>query len=159
MTAHSLSNDATTLLASLAADLADAAYKVVLRHGVGGSWIDMQLDVWRALAATFSDSGWRAAELSSAIEVDEWRESFLSQATDAAYRTALRHGVQGSFLEVELELHGALRRIFERPATQSELGRISVPGVRIVADAVLSRFEKPGDRGTNAGRNCCHNRV
>jgi hypothetical protein len=29
--------------------LTDAAYAVALRHGVSGSWIDLQLDLWRVL--------------------------------------------------------------------------------------------------------------
>jgi hypothetical protein len=36
-------------LASFTAKLTDAAYAVALRHGVSGSWIDLQLDLWRAL--------------------------------------------------------------------------------------------------------------
>jgi hypothetical protein len=36
-------------LASLTATLTDTAYAVVLRHGVSGSWIDLQLELWRAL--------------------------------------------------------------------------------------------------------------
>jgi hypothetical protein len=31
------------------AKLTDAAYAVALRHGVSGSWIDLQLDLWRVL--------------------------------------------------------------------------------------------------------------
>jgi hypothetical protein len=36
-------------LASFTAKLTAAAYAVALRHGVSGSWIDLQLDLWRAL--------------------------------------------------------------------------------------------------------------
>jgi hypothetical protein len=35
--------------ARFAAKLTDAAYAVALRHGVSGSWIDLQLELWRAL--------------------------------------------------------------------------------------------------------------
>jgi hypothetical protein len=35
--------------ARFAAKLTDAAYAVALRHGVSGSWIDLQLDLWRVL--------------------------------------------------------------------------------------------------------------
>src|SRR5262245_11821746 len=48
--------DAGQVLTSFAADLTDAAYSVVLRHGIGGSWIDLQLDVWRVLAATITET-------------------------------------------------------------------------------------------------------
>jgi hypothetical protein len=36
-------------LAKLTARLTAAAYAVALRHGVSGSWIDLQLDLWRVL--------------------------------------------------------------------------------------------------------------
>ena len=49
-------------LASLAAKLTDAAYAVALRHGVSGSWIDLQLELWRAL----TDAIERAESLSAA---------------------------------------------------------------------------------------------
>ena len=35
--------------ARFAAKLTDAAYTVALQHGVGGSWIDLQLELWRVL--------------------------------------------------------------------------------------------------------------
>jgi hypothetical protein len=34
---------------NLAAKLTDAAYPVALRHGVAGSSIDLELDLWKAL--------------------------------------------------------------------------------------------------------------
>jgi|GEM_PF-3757988 len=37
------------LLDNFAAEVADAAYKVALRHGVGDKWLDLQLDLWGAL--------------------------------------------------------------------------------------------------------------
>ena len=39
-------------LENLAAELTAAAYPVVLRHGVGDNWLDMQLDLWKALTET-----------------------------------------------------------------------------------------------------------
>jgi len=36
-------------LENLAAELTDAAYQVVLRHGLGDKWLDLQLDLWGAL--------------------------------------------------------------------------------------------------------------
>ena len=37
---------------ALAAELTAAAYPVALRHGVGGKWLDLELDLWRVLAET-----------------------------------------------------------------------------------------------------------
>jgi hypothetical protein len=36
-------------LDSLVAQLTEAAYPVALRHGDSGSWVDLELDLWRAL--------------------------------------------------------------------------------------------------------------
>jgi hypothetical protein len=50
-------NDATTpdldgLLDTLAAELTDAVYPVALQHGQAGSWVDLELDLWHAVAHT-----------------------------------------------------------------------------------------------------------
>jgi hypothetical protein len=34
---------------NLAANLTDVAYQVALRHGVGDKWLELELDLWRAL--------------------------------------------------------------------------------------------------------------
>jgi hypothetical protein len=39
-------------LERLAAEVATAAYAVALRHGAGGSWLDLELGLWKALART-----------------------------------------------------------------------------------------------------------
>lgn len=154
-TEHSTTNDTATLLAVFAADLADAAYAVVLRHGIGGSWIDVQLEVWRALAETIRETDWQTVDANSLAEFAVWREALLSRATEAAYRTALRHELQGPFVDVELDLHRALRQIMERYATGSRLARVFGPGAQVVADAVLSRVGQQGHRAHDIGC-CCH---
>jgi hypothetical protein len=40
-------------------------------------------------------------------------EHLLARLTDAAYRVALKHGIRGAFLQVELELWSALREVLE----------------------------------------------
>jgi hypothetical protein len=40
------------LLETLAAELTLAAYRVALRTGTEGNWLDLELDLWRALADT-----------------------------------------------------------------------------------------------------------
>ena len=53
---NSATFDSAHALTAFAADLTDAAYSVALRHGIGGSWIDLQLDVWRVLAASVAET-------------------------------------------------------------------------------------------------------
>jgi hypothetical protein len=38
-------------LEKLAADLTDVAYQVALRHGLGEKWLEVHLDLWKALTA------------------------------------------------------------------------------------------------------------
>jgi hypothetical protein len=42
-------------------------------------------------------------------------EQLLAELTAAAYQVALRHGIRGSFLDVELELWRELRAVVARP--------------------------------------------
>jgi hypothetical protein len=42
--------DADHALETFAARLAVTAYRVAVRHGASGRWIDLELDLWRVLA-------------------------------------------------------------------------------------------------------------
>jgi hypothetical protein len=44
--------DRDRLLEHFAAELTAAAYPVALRYGKGGSWVDLELGLWRAMAET-----------------------------------------------------------------------------------------------------------
>jgi hypothetical protein len=48
---------------ALLAELTEAAYAVALRHGISGPFIDVELDLWRALRGVLSE---RAEEMSCA---------------------------------------------------------------------------------------------
>jgi hypothetical protein len=41
-------------------------------------------------------------------------ENFLAELAEAAYGVALRHGVKGAFIDVELELWRELRQVLDR---------------------------------------------
>jgi hypothetical protein len=45
------------LLETFAAELTIAAYRVALRTRTQGSWLDLELDLWRALADTVETWG------------------------------------------------------------------------------------------------------
>jgi hypothetical protein len=45
------------LLETFVAELTCAAYHVALRHGAAGTWLDLQLDLWQALADTVKQWG------------------------------------------------------------------------------------------------------
>jgi hypothetical protein len=42
---------------NIAAELTSAVYPLVFRHGLRGSWLDLQLGLWRALAETVQKVG------------------------------------------------------------------------------------------------------
>ena len=48
-----------------------------------------------------------------AIEHETGREAYLARLTTAAYEAALRHGIRGSFADLELSLWRALRTAVE----------------------------------------------
>ena len=50
-------------LEGLAADLTDVAYRVALRHGMGDQWLDLQLDLWRALIEALEKQSGSAKEV------------------------------------------------------------------------------------------------
>jgi hypothetical protein len=59
--------DRDTFLDTFAAELTNAAYPIALRHGLGGSWVDLELDLWRVLAETVKK--WGAEIAGDRIEV------------------------------------------------------------------------------------------
>jgi hypothetical protein len=83
-----------------AAELTDTALGVVSEHGATTASVEVELDLWNALAATL-----RGRERSCRA---------LGLATDAAYRTILGHRPHGSFLDLELGLWQAFRARWPR---------------------------------------------
>ena len=51
------SGDWDGLLANFAAELTNVAYSVVLQHGMAGSWVDLELDLWKVLAERVQEWG------------------------------------------------------------------------------------------------------
>jgi hypothetical protein len=49
--------DWDALLVTFAAELTNAAYRVVLQHGRTGSWVDLELDLWKVLAERVQEWG------------------------------------------------------------------------------------------------------
>lgn len=49
--------DWDTLLLAFAAELTNAAYSVALRHGMAGTWLDLELELWKALAERVQEWG------------------------------------------------------------------------------------------------------
>jgi predicted lysophospholipase L1 biosynthesis ABC-type transport system permease subunit len=57
MNAQATTGEDVPFLETLAAELTDAAYPIDLRHGIAGSWVDLELDLWRVLNTTVDSRG------------------------------------------------------------------------------------------------------
>jgi hypothetical protein len=53
--------DGDALLETFVAELTCAAYHVALRYGAAGTWLDLQLDLWQAVADTVKQWGRNAS--------------------------------------------------------------------------------------------------
>jgi hypothetical protein len=105
----STAGDRGVPLETLAAEFTTVAHAVALRQGVGGKWLDLQLDLWRSLTETVTLRGreWPWALGPTAYAV--WWEGLVPELTEVAYRTTQRHSVRGSLREVKSALDQAFR--------------------------------------------------
>jgi hypothetical protein len=62
---HCTTGNRDAFLDSLGAKLTEAAYPVMLQHGVVDSWLDLELDLWKALKETVKkwDQEWPSASV------------------------------------------------------------------------------------------------
>ena len=101
-------------LENFAAELTRAVYPLVLRRGPKDPWFKVELDLWRALAATVTWWFRQRPAAASADELETWREAFLVDLIDSACHIALRNGTRGSLLELELRLYQVIRLVMRR---------------------------------------------
>jgi hypothetical protein len=100
-------------LESFAAELAGAAYSLVLRCGLRDSWLEVELGLWRALAQTVQKWA-RKPRPAASDDLDAWREDLLVELTVSALYVALKSGIQAPLLEVEWGLSAAFRQVIGR---------------------------------------------
>ncbi len=96
-------------LETFAAELTEAVFPVALRYGVGDRWLDLKLDLWRALSETVEKCAraWRGAGSPDKFAV--CRKGLLAESADVAYHTTLRHGARESILDEREDLYQAFR--------------------------------------------------
>ena len=106
--------DRDTRLENFAAELTSAVYPLALRRGPMDSWLKVELGLWRAL--TEAVKRWAGARPPAAAsgELAAWREGLLVDLTDSAFSVAVRNGIKGPLLELELCLYTAFRRAIRR---------------------------------------------
>ena len=78
-------DDGGTFLEAFAAEVTGAAYAIALRHAIGGSWLDLELGLWKALADTVEHWARPAPRPGSPDGFDVWRERFLVELTGEAF--------------------------------------------------------------------------
>ena len=96
-------------LETFAAELTEAVFPVALRYGVGDRWLDLELDLWRALSETVEKCARASRADGSPNEFAVCRKGLLAESADVAYHTTLRHGARGSVLQAREGLDQALR--------------------------------------------------
>jgi carbon storage regulator len=106
---HVTVGDRDNRLESLAAELTSAIYPLLLRRGRRDSWLNMQLNLWRALETTVKKWALKLPPDSPARVSDPTQKSFLADLTGSALSVALANGFEGSALELESMLARTLR--------------------------------------------------
>jgi hypothetical protein len=108
-------------LENFAAELTRAVYPLALRRGLKDSWLKVELALWRALAQTVEKWARQRPPALSSEEVEAWRASLLVDLTESAFSIAVRSGIKGSLLELELCLYRAFRLVVRRRCRLSKL--------------------------------------
>jgi hypothetical protein len=75
--------DWDTLLVAFAAELTNAAYRVALQHGIAGSWVDLELDLWKVMAERVQDWGTAIAAGRMAGALDTTAATIREESTNA----------------------------------------------------------------------------
>src|SRR4051794_24761541 len=105
--AHAVAPESS--LETFAAELTEAVFPVALRYGVGDRWLDLELDLWRALSETVEKRARASRSVGSPDEFAVCRKGLLGELADAAYHTTLRHGARESILDEREGLNQAFR--------------------------------------------------
>src|SRR5205823_13571908 len=107
-----LASDCDRSPETFAAELTEAIFPVALRYGVGDRWLDLELDLWRALSATVEKCARASRGIGSPDQFAVCRKGLLGELADAAYHTTLRHGARDSILDARQGLYQTFRGAF-----------------------------------------------
>ena len=125
---HRTAWDRDNRIENFAAELTRAAYPLMLRRGLRDSWLKVELALWRALAETVGQWAREQPPAAPSGEFDAWREGFLAVLTARASSIALRDGVEGPLLELELSLYTAFRLVIARRSRSGNVLDVSGDG-------------------------------
>jgi hypothetical protein len=92
------------------AELTEAALAVAVKDGTYGTSVDLEIDLFNALAAALRDR----ADREGRNRAEHAWDDRLADWSDAAYRVLLRHRFHKNFIEVQLDLRHAFRHVIRR---------------------------------------------
>ena len=95
----------------LAAALTDAAYPIALSHKIGDEWLDLELDLWKALSEAVLKWERQVPRTGSPDDFQAWREGLLVELTELAVHVAARHEMRWPMAEIELDFYQAFRLV------------------------------------------------
>ena len=95
----------------LAAALTDAAYPIALSHKIGDEWLDLELDLWKALSEAVLKWERQVPRTGSSDDFQAWREGLLVELTEVAVHVSARHEMRWPMAEIELDFYQAFRLV------------------------------------------------
>jgi hypothetical protein len=110
------SQDLAIRLEKFAAELTSAVYPLLLRRSPKVSWLEVELDLWKALTTTVERRFRQRSAALSADEREAWREGLLADLTQTALYIVLKTGTTGSLLDLQLVLYRTVRLVTRRYA-------------------------------------------
>jgi hypothetical protein len=149
------SNSFKILKDRLAGELTDLAYPVVLRQGVKGLSVEVELAIWKAIDGTLQEM--LQPLLAETAQTPPAAGIVLARLTKAVYQVALRRGFRGTFADVEFGLWDAfhtgsfprhakdlLRTLFRRAreALEARPAQSPTPGCVAEQQVVLDPFKR-----------------
>jgi hypothetical protein len=94
-----------------AAELTAAVYPHVLRRGPKDRWIKVELALWRALTQTVEEWAGKRPPATCSLAFEAWRDGLLVNSTRSASSIAQKSGIEGSLVELKLDLYRAVRLV------------------------------------------------
>jgi hypothetical protein len=112
-----------TLLENFTAELTYAAYFVALQHRIRSSWIEVELGLWSALAETVKNWVQESPPRTASDELEIRWERFSVNLTESAFYSAVKQGIEGDVLEMELEMYRAICLVIGREDLRRQIIR------------------------------------
>jgi hypothetical protein len=101
--------DPVIRLENFAAELTSAVYPFLLRRSPKVSWLEVELDLWKALRTTVERRFRQRSASTSVDEREAWREGLLADLTETALYVVLKTGTAGSLLDLQVALYRTVR--------------------------------------------------